>query len=67
MHIQRFIDKIAVAESKQNKDFVMPLADARGLRDELMKILAEYHQWHSTKPQDDIPVLTVEVKGGTFR
>lgn len=67
MHIQRFIDKIAVAESKQNKDFVMPLTDARGLRDELMKILAEYHQRNSTKVDNDIPVLTVEVKGGSFR
>ena len=29
MHIKRFIDKVSAMESKQNKDIVIPMIDAR--------------------------------------
>lgn len=67
MHIQRFIDKIAVAESKQSKDFVMPLAEARGLRDELMKILAEYYEWRGTRAPAEEPEIKIVMRGGSFK
>ena len=35
IHIKRFIDRVSVVESKHGKDFVMPIIEARGLRDEL--------------------------------
>jgi hypothetical protein len=37
IHIKRFIDKVSMTESKHGKDFVMPIIEARGLRDELAK------------------------------
>jgi hypothetical protein len=50
-------------ESRQNKDLVMPMVDARGLRDELAKILVD--QYDTRKEQKDA-VIQVEVKGGSF-
>lgn len=67
MHIQRFIDKVSLADSKQNKDFVMPIAEARGLRDELMKILVESHQLRAEAKAPDDTDIVVEVRGGTFK
>lgn len=65
MHIQRFVDKVSVADSKQNKDFVIPMVDARGLRDELVKILIEFHQRGKIPVEE--PVIKVEIKGGKFK
>ena len=67
LHIKRFIDKVAVAEAKQTKDLVLPLADARGLRDELSKLLSdlyEFSQAQSNSTESDI--VQVEIKGGSF-
>jgi hypothetical protein len=63
IYIKRFIDKVSLMESKQNKDLVMPMIDARGLRDELAKILVD--QYDARKEQKDA-VIQVEVKGGSF-
>jgi hypothetical protein len=63
MHIQRFVDKVSIADSKQNKDFVMSMTDARGLRDEIAKLLIELHD----KPPAEEPVIQIEVKGGKFK
>jgi len=51
IHIKRFIDRVSLLESRQTKDFVIPLIEARGLRDELAKILLELHEKNNdTKP-----------------
>jgi hypothetical protein len=63
IYIKRFIDKVSLMESRQNKDLVMPMIDARGLRDELAKILVD--QYDIRKEQKDA-VIQVEVKGGSF-
>jgi len=63
IYIKRFIDKVSLMESRQNKDLVMPMVDARGLRDELAKILVD--QYDTRKEQKDA-VIQVEVKGGSF-
>jgi hypothetical protein len=67
IYIKRFIDKVSVVESKQNKDFVMPLIEARGLRDELAKILVEYYQKNTDKKPVDEPVIQIELKAGSFK
>jgi hypothetical protein len=58
---------VSVVESKQNKDFVMPLIEARGLRDELAKILVEYYQKNTDKKPVDEPVIQIELKAGSFK
>lgn len=67
INIKRFIDKVSVVESKQGKDFVMPIAEARGLRDELAKILADQYTLNTEKTVPEEPIIQIELKGGTFR
>lgn len=66
IYIKRFIDKVSMIESKQGKDFVMPIIEARGLRDELAKLLADQYKNLSEKKPDEEPVIKVEIKGGSF-
>ncbi len=67
IHIKRFIDKLSVVEGKQGKDFVMPVIEARMLRDELAKILADHYAINSDKQTTEEPVIQVEIKGGSFK
>ena len=41
LYIKKFIDKISYLESKQSKDLVMPLSEARMVRDELAKLVLD--------------------------
>lgn len=63
LHIKKFIDKLTYLESKQSKDLVMPIHDARMLRDELMKIIIEYSKINDQTEK----VIEVKVKGGSFK
>lgn len=68
MHIKRFMDKMAMVETKQNKDVVLPIADARGLRDEIAKLLSDIYELNNAKSQQKTDeVIQVEIKGGTFK
>lgn len=62
IYIKRFIDKISYMENKQSKDLVMPMTEARGLRDELAKLLVDLH---FTEKEESI--IQVEIKGGSFK
>jgi len=67
MHINRFLDKMAVVESKQNKDVVLPIADARGLRDDITRLLAQLHELNTKTVSSEPELIQVEIKGGTFK
>jgi len=41
INIKRFIDRVASVDSRQGRDVVIPLAEARGLRDELANLLVD--------------------------
>jgi hypothetical protein len=66
INIKRFIDRVSMLESKQSKDFVIPMTDARMLRDELTKILLDHYQLNIKKNEEET-IVQVEVKGGTFK
>ena len=67
LHVKRFIDKMAVAESKQSKDLVLPMAEARGLRDEVSKLLSDLNTLlNENNKSKETEVIQVEVKGGSF-
>ena len=58
---------MAVAESKQTKDLVLPMADARGLRDELSKLLSDlYEMSEGQNNSKESEILQIEIKGGSF-
>lgn len=63
LHIKKFIDKLSYLESRQGKDLVLPIADARLLRDELVKILIDYAKANDQNEK----VIEVKVKGGSFK
>lgn len=64
INIKRFIDKIASVEGRQGKDVVLPIAEARGLRDEITKLLLEQQQTNAKPKQDE--VIQVQVSGGKW-
>lgn len=61
INIKRFIDKIASMEGKQGRDVVLPISDARALRDEITKLLLDQRE---IKPhQSTNEIIQVEMKG----
>lgn len=67
IHIKRFIDRVSLLEARQVKDFVIPLADARALRDELAKILLDCCTSNTEKKDDLDKIIKIEVKGRSFK
>lgn len=65
LHIKRFIDKVSVMESRQGKDVVIPISEARILRDELSKLIIDNYELLQNKVVSE-PVLQVELNGGRF-
>jgi hypothetical protein len=66
LYIKKFIDKVSFLESKMNKDLIMPMTDARFLRDEISKLLTDLHELQSTKTNKE-EVIKVEITGGKFK
>lgn len=60
-HIKKFIDRIAMAESRNVREVIMPLQEAKELRDALTKVLLDQH---SNKPEE---VVEVVMRGGSFK
>jgi len=67
IHIKKFIDKIAYLETKNLKDVVLNINDAKGLRDEITKLLLDLQNLQNSKPSETPEIISVEVKGGTFK
>jgi len=65
IHIKRFVDKVTLIEGKQGRDVVIPIGEARGLRDELTKLLADNYELLQNKTSVE-PVFQVEMNGGRF-
>ena len=66
IHIKRFIDRVSNLESKQSRDLIMPATDARGLRDELAKLLADLNEAKEAKTTNSPNIIEVEIVGGKF-
>lgn len=68
LQIKRFIDKVAVAESKQTKDLVLPMSDARGLRDEISKLLTDLYEMSEAQSKEkETEIVQIEITGGSFK
>jgi hypothetical protein len=65
MHIKRFIDRVSNIESRQGKDVVIPLSEARGLRDELAKLLVDHYEISDVK-KNTSEIIQLELVGGKF-
>jgi hypothetical protein len=52
-------------DSKQGRDVILPIVEARGLRDELTKLLADLNELKNIKKTDDTEI-EVRIVGGKF-
>lgn len=67
MHINRFVDSIKAHESRQQRDFVMSMRDAKDLHADITKLLLVVQQLQAQAlEQQKEAVVTVEVQGGSF-
>lgn len=66
IHIKKFLDLVSHLDSKRAKDLVLPMQDARGLRDEIAKLLSDMHEI-SNKNNKKEEVIKVEITGGKFK
>lgn len=60
--IDRFIDNIRQAESRQQREIVLTLTQARDLHADITRVLLQLAE--TTKSD---PVITIEMKGADFR
>lgn len=66
IQIKRFIEKIASIDGRQGKDVVLPIADARALRDEITNLLIDQRENATTTVQNS-ELIEVVMKGGSFQ
>jgi len=64
LQIKGFIEKVSYLESRKVKDCVIPLDEARLLRDEIAKLLADINNLQNNKKPE---VMKVEIVGGKFK
>jgi hypothetical protein len=65
IHIKKFLDKMTHLEGKNSRDIVLPISDARGLRDDISKLLLDLNELQKKEQIQD--VLKFEIKGGSFK
>ena len=65
--IKRFIDRVSASEGKNGTNVILPMEEARMLRDELAKLLSDnYDLLNNKKESIDNSVIQVEVNGGKW-
>lgn len=64
VNIKRFIDRVGAMDIRSGRDLVIPSTEARLLRDEIVKLMADRLEERSQKSTD---VVQVEVIGGKFK
>ena len=64
IYIKRFIEKVSLIESRNGKDVVLPIADARGLRDELSKLLVDLYDDNKSKQTEEPTACAWRITGG---
>jgi hypothetical protein len=67
LHLQKFIERIRGHEARGTKDFIMPMADAKGMAADLTELLLELNQLKTEKFADSQEVIEVKLSGGGFK
>jgi len=60
--IKKFVDKVAACEARQVRELLMPITDAKELRDEILKLLVDKSEQKSNSNE----VIEVVVNGGKW-
>jgi len=61
IQIKKLIDRIAIAESRNTREVILPITEAKELRDELTKILLDQREVKSDE------VIEVVMRGASFK
>jgi DNA-binding protein YbaB len=66
LHIHRFVDSIKAHEARGQRDFSMPMRDAKDLHADITKLLITLEQMreHATHGAE---VVEVQITGGSFK
>lgn len=59
--IKKFLDRISMAEARNTREVIMPLQEAKELRDEITKVLLDMRE---SKPDD---VIQVVMRGSSYK
>lgn len=64
IHINNFIDKIKFFESRNSKDFIIPLSEAKNIHADITKLLLVLQETrNNTNTNDNIPPNNYKIKG----
>jgi len=66
LHIHRFVDSIKAHESRGQREFTMPLRDAKDLHADITKLLITLEQMREQQVRG-AEVVEVQVTGGSFK
>ena len=64
IHIHNFIDKIKFFESKNSKDFIIPLREAKDLHSDITKLLTTIYTLQNQEDTTTTSNENVEISGG---
>lgn len=64
IHIHNFIDKIKFFESKNSKDFIIPLQEAKNLHSDITKLLSTIYTLQNQEDKDTSSSENIEIDGG---
>jgi len=66
LHINRFIDRIKAAESRQQRDIILSIVEARDLHADITKLLLVLQALQEPTDNPNTDVITVSMDGGNF-
>jgi DNA-binding protein YbaB len=66
LHIHRFVDSIKAHESRGQRDFSMPMRDAKDLHADITKLLITLEQMREQQTRG-AEVVEVQITGGSFK
>lgn len=62
IHIKEFIDRVSVMDSRHHRDLILSASQARMLRDEIAKLLADKVYSMKSEPE----TIKMEISGGKW-
>lgn len=66
LHINRFIDNVKAHEARGQRDFSMPMRDAKDLMGDIAKLLLSLETVRSELARQQ-QTIEVEISGGSFK
>jgi hypothetical protein len=66
IHINKFIDKVKFFESKNSKDFIIPIKDAKDLHSDITKLLLALQEYEQRARRTVQEPTNIEVNGGDW-